>query len=286
MNRARIRRSARITTALLALAATSACLDATAPKLPPGSRAFSPPPVYEHWWSMTEACSGRSASLDAVRWYVVPGVSTIDIGGEEYSGYWFAADNRVVLAEGAQMAGALVRHEMLHALLDVGTHPRGEFLERCAGVVVCVDECITEAGPPPAVPPGTPVVTPDSLVLGLEVDPATPSGDTYGGYFTLTVTARNPANHAVVVLLPSSGPGEYTGPFSYRMEGAEEAPAYDDHSWDSEVTFFAAGESKRQVFDMSVGGPFGEGGVAPGTYRVEGAYGGRWTVPRSLVIAP
>ncbi|HEX6533579.1 MAG TPA: hypothetical protein VF041_03225 [Gemmatimonadaceae bacterium] len=128
------------------------------------------------------------------------------------SGYWSPVGNRIVLAERAMMAGPLVRHEMLHALVRLPGHPRNEFLERCGGVVVCVDDCITAAGPPPVPSAGTPRVGSDALSLSVEVNPPLPDGATHGGYFTITVLAHDPADHAVVVeLLPSGDAGPRRG---------------------------------------------------------------------------
>ena len=128
----------------LALAtALAACHSLTDPALPATATSFTPPPVYSQWWTMVEQCSGLSGSLAAVSWFVVPGSSVNDGTDSEVSGYWSKASNRIVLANAFRTNGPLVRHEMLHALIqDVG-HPASYFQQKCAGVVVCVKSCLT-----------------------------------------------------------------------------------------------------------------------------------------------
>jgi len=156
--------------------------------LPSSADKFSAPPPYQLWWSMAEACSGRTGSLSDVKWYAVPGTETISDGHDEVSGYWSSSDNRIVLVESGKFNGTLVRHEMLHALLRVGGHPRSQFVERCGGVVDCTGACLGDAGAPPTPAVGTVNVPPDSLELGIELQPATPGVNTYDGYFTIAVT--------------------------------------------------------------------------------------------------
>lgn len=270
----------------LTVGAGAACSDITEVPLPPGSRLVVPPPVYRHWWHMTQACAALPGNFDSIEWYVVPGATTIRHDGRDVSGYWSSVGNRIVMAEEVWLSGSLVRHEMLHALLRSGEHPRSEYLERCGGVVVCIDDCISDAGPPPVPPAGTPRVSSDALRLTVELNPPRPDGATYGGYFTLTVLAHNPADHPVIVQLSPSGDAGPPGAFGYAMFGRWGAIGYDDRAWDPEVTVFAAGETKREVFDMTVGERRGSEGVAPGGYVVQGEYDGSSSAPESLVVAP
>src|SRR5262245_7972265 len=130
----------------------AACRELVDPPLPAGAEAFVAPSEYGLWWTLTEACANRTASLSDVSWYVVRGARMIRDGGKTVSGYWSAASNRIVLAEDAAQTGAVVRHEMLHALLQTGGHPRTAFLENCGGVVSCGEDCVRDAGPAPAAP--------------------------------------------------------------------------------------------------------------------------------------
>ena len=105
--------------------------------LPPTAKRFSPPSVYGAWWSMTEACSGTTASFNAIEWYVVPTVQLFRHDGQDVAGYYDSRRHRIVLAQPGQLYGPLVRHEMLHAINGAPGHPRSQFLGRCGGVVVC-----------------------------------------------------------------------------------------------------------------------------------------------------
>jgi hypothetical protein len=179
---------------LMIILAAVACVEPAAP-LPSNSQRFTAPPVYQLWWSMVQACSGHTGNLAAVEWYVVPGADSISDGSEGVAGYWSSSDNRIVLIGSGEFNGPLVRHEMLHALVRVDGHPRSEFVRRCGGVVDCRVACVEDAGPPATPATSTPRVPPDSLELGIEVQPAIPGVNTFDGYFTITVTARNPSNH-------------------------------------------------------------------------------------------
>lgn len=270
---------------LLALVSTiAACSDITA--LPHGSERFDPPPLYQKWWEMTEACSGRTGRLSDIAWYVVPGATTVSEGTGDFNGIWSPGDNTIVLAGDSRMIGTLVRHEMLHALLYDGGHPRAVFLGTCGGVVACIEECIADAGPPPTPASTTPRVPPDSIDVHIGVDPSTPNGAMLGGWFALTVTAHNPADHAVVVLLPPSGDAGPSGSFRWSLSGQSGA-IYDDRAYDPGVAYFAAGETKRDVFDLFVGATTdGNSDMAPGDYIAVGGYGGHGSASVHVSLAP
>ena len=123
---------------------------------------FTPPSIYRQWWTLTERCAGRQASFDDVSWYVVPNAETLP-GTNGLNGLSYG--DRIVLAgaNDGTAAGDLVRHEMLHAILGSGVagHPRDMFVGRCAGVVVCVAECLTDGGPAPPVQYDLPVEAPE-----------------------------------------------------------------------------------------------------------------------------
>lgn len=51
-------------------------------------------------------------------------------------------DGRIIVKENLLLAGGLIRHEMLHALLpNVTEHPSRAFQVDCAGIVACADSC-------------------------------------------------------------------------------------------------------------------------------------------------
>ena len=270
--------------AMIALTAL-ACSESTQP-LPTGSVRFTPPPVYSLWWSMAEACSGHTGALRDIQWYTVPNADSIPAGDDEVSGYWSSSNNRIVLIGAGQFNGTLVRHEMLHALLRVNGHPRSQFVGACAGLVDCRGACLEDAGPPPVPPTDTPRVPPDSLELGIELQPATPGVNVFDGYFTLAVTARNPADHAVVVLLPPSGTSDPSVSFTCTIVGPGSRLSFTEWAWDPEATYFAPGESKRRVIDLVEGTAPGAANIGLGTFAVQVAFGRTPTLRRDILLTP
>ena len=271
------------------MALVAACERPVAPVLVDGARRFEPPPVYQLWWRMTLDCSGRPVPRSAVRWYFVPGAQLVQVNGQQYAGYWSSAGNSIVLAEEVVLNGVLVRHEMLHALVGVGDHPRAEFLGRCGGVVECDERCIADAGPLAPVDPAVARVAPDALEIHVAVDPAAPSRAKYGGHFALTVTARNPQSVPVVVTLPLSTDAGPPITFEYRIEHLGGYFESNDRAWDDGVTRFAPGETKRRVFDFHMVGAEQStlgGGVRPGTYDLRGAFGRQWAPATTITLSP
>ena len=268
----RLVRSDRRVAHLLAIALTlaTACRSLTDPPLPEDAVPFSPPPVYARWWAMTEACSGISQPLGRVRWYVVPGVQTIESRGREVNGYWSAGSNQIVLAGASQFSAETVRHEMLHALAGRSGHSRELFLRRCAGVVRCASDCIGDAEPPQVPDPSALVVLPATLNVGIQFAPRDPVGPDGDGFLTLIVTARNPDSRPVVVRQPLESATGYffeivsaDGLFRGRVP------------WiDAEATSFRPGETKRHVFDLRIAtGSAGGIPLSPGEYTFRGGYG-------------
>jgi hypothetical protein len=273
--------------AVLILLALAACRDSTGSvsDLPPSAERFAALPAYDLWWSMTESCSGLSGDLSAVRFYrAAPGDVDAREGGAD--AYWSAGSNSIVVRSDAIHAGDLVRHEMLHALARGGGHPRSYFLERCAGVVVCLDACITEAGPPPDPPAGARAATPDDLELSVEVTPPESERARYGGAIAVTVLARNPSADPIVVALPPSRDGGPPPSFGYRLTLFGFELSRDEGAHDPSVTIFTAGETKRFVFDFFANQPSLPNGLVPGFYQVRGAFGQRLSASVALTVAP
>jgi hypothetical protein len=272
--------------ALLAVPLVFGCESPAAPHLVEGAQRFEPPPVYQLWWAMTQECSGSRGVLANVRWYYVAGAQTLPVNGQQVQGYW-TSGNVIVLAEPAMLNGSLVRHEMLHSLQEGSGHSREFFLNRCAGVVVCEGGCVEDAEPLPPLDPAAVHVGPEALEIGVQTRPQTPSPTLYDGYFTVTVTARNPRSEPVIVTLPSTTFGEPATTFEYRVETAAGGVAGSVQAWDASVTRFTPGETKRQVFDFHLYKPGSNaGGFGSGTYRFLGAFGGRWGTTAAAVTVP
>ena len=95
--------------------------------------AISPLPIYQEWWARTEACSGRSGRLGPIEWYMVPDVSEFMTSQGEKVGLWShsSAGVRIVIAGDYLENELVIRHEMLHALLDQEGHPQEYFVDKC-----------------------------------------------------------------------------------------------------------------------------------------------------------
>ena len=282
---------------LLALVAGMACGHLTDPPLQSDADAFVPPAVYARWWAMVEACSGISRPLANVQWFAAQGVLlNPDGGGEQIGGYYSLASNRIVLASSDTIEGSVVRHEMLHALVRVRGHPRGAFLERCGGVVACGPDCVHDAGPATAPDPATPTVLPAELEVTAMVSPAAPNSSTDGGFFSLTIMVRNPFPHPVIALLRSFG-GATARSYPYDIRGVSGGIDGAHFAFDTGVTYFLAGETKRDVVDLAVapnGFPAfrplpGQGGdgiaLSPGTYTFRGGYGDHFAEIAGVVVS-
>ena len=101
--------------------------------LPDGAEPYTPPAEYMAWWGRTEECSQISGSMARIKWYVVPGVSTFSTDEGEKVGIRIKTgdDVRIVIAGNYVEHEMVVRHEMLHALLNRSGHPVEYFQERC-----------------------------------------------------------------------------------------------------------------------------------------------------------
>jgi hypothetical protein len=95
---------------------------------PLGADVWSAPAAYRVWWERTEACSERTGSFEAVEWLIVPG-DGFDCPSGKCAGRW--EPGRIYIAGAFVNDEMVVRHEMLHALLDRGGHPNPPFGVGC-----------------------------------------------------------------------------------------------------------------------------------------------------------
>lgn len=289
----------RVRVSFLALVGGLACGHLVDPPLPPEATRFVAPAVYTSWWSMVEACSGISRPLANVEWYAAPYVRDPDNPDELINGYFSLAGNRIVVSDNDTLDGSTIRHEMLHALLRVGAHPRSAFLQKCAGVVSCGPDCVSDAGPPALIDAATHKVAPSELEVTSVVSSTTPGSSTHPAMFTFTITARNPFSHPVVALLPPRSGGGYPRSYPYAVIATDGSGTISaDLAFDASVTYFAAGETKRDVFDVAVLpvgyppgtriGGFGDSAIplSPGAYRFRGGYGDHWAPDLDVVLSP
>src|SRR6185437_15158925 len=263
------------------------CGSTTAP-LPPNAEPFAPPAVYSRWWKMTEACSGRWGSFAALRWYHVPG-HFVEVDGQYASGYYSLGGNRIVLVDDMMDEGHSVRHEMLHALLRVGGHPRAQFLWSCASLVDCQGSCVTDAGPWPA-PSEFTVVPPDSIDLTSHaaLQPRETDGQRY---LALEIAVRNPLGRAILVsippppgALPGSVDAENPPGFNYKLAGPVGGIGSNMYIEDSSTVFFHPFETKQFLYEFRVDSDLTANHIPPGPYRVLGSYGWRWTAGETIIV--
>jgi hypothetical protein len=267
------------------LLAVSACTSPTEPQFPGDALALDVQPQFVLWWRMTEACSGRRGDLSAIRWYVQPGVEALHIPGDagDYGAYWWASGNRILLTERAVTDGWLVRHEMLHALLGRAGHPRGEFVDRCGGIVTCTGECQREAGSGPQPAPDAVEIDATELDVSVSVVPAPTFGiHDNGGWFAYIVTATNPRAEAVWVRVQRPRP-DLHGAVTF---GFVEGPSVWSYAYTTERRIaFGPRQTKRYTYDR---GPIAGRASAykAGLHAVRGFFNTDTTPPVSFTILP
>jgi hypothetical protein len=104
------------------------------PDAPPaGAVLMTPPAQYAEWYASTEACAQLTGAASRIEWYVVPGVSTFETSIGEKVGLWERVGNvsRITIAGNYADNEMVVRHEMLHDLLERAGHPPEYFVTRC-----------------------------------------------------------------------------------------------------------------------------------------------------------
>lgn len=101
--------------------------------LPPGAVRLAAPEIYRDWHLKTEECSGRTGEFPTIQFYVVPGVDSFSTEEGRKVGWWILEGgiNRIVIAGNLAAQEMVVRHEMLHALLQRAGHPPEYFVDRC-----------------------------------------------------------------------------------------------------------------------------------------------------------
>ena len=121
-----LKRWAQLACAFAPLAA-GGCMAFEPSDIPTGAVPLEAPAHFREWWASTEQCSGLTGSMDIIRWYVVPEVSSFETDIGEKVGLWIKTptDAVIVLAESYADHELVVRHEMLHQLLQLPCQPGG-----------------------------------------------------------------------------------------------------------------------------------------------------------------
>jgi hypothetical protein len=91
------------------------------------------PAEYATWYARTETCAELRGALEGIEWYVVPDVATFETSIGEKVGLWERVGNvsRITIAGDYVGNEMVVRHEMLHDILERTGHPPEYFVTRC-----------------------------------------------------------------------------------------------------------------------------------------------------------
>lgn len=93
---------------------------------------FDPPPLYREWYTKLEACSGINGDFDAIRFF---SAESIMEGGKHRYGYW-TPRHKITLQDNMTepVFGWLIKHEMMHDLIQSGSHPPKYFNGVCGNL--------------------------------------------------------------------------------------------------------------------------------------------------------
>lgn len=88
---------------------------------------------YSAWFAKTESCSGLAGNFQNVAWYTVPGAETFETPEGPKVGMWErnGRETRIIIAGRYIGHEMVVRHEMLHHLLNREGHPSEFFAGKC-----------------------------------------------------------------------------------------------------------------------------------------------------------
>jgi hypothetical protein len=112
-------------TTLLGLLALLSC-SPSATDVNEGAVAFTPPDRYRTLWTGVQSCSGESGGFGRLRWFV----SSELRGGTSILGQWLPPHN-ITIKAGYERHDDVVRHEMLHDLLQGDRFHRDRAWIRC-----------------------------------------------------------------------------------------------------------------------------------------------------------
>jgi hypothetical protein len=99
--------------------------------LPDGAVPMAAPAEYSEWYARTEACAELRGALEGIEWYVVPDVATFETDIGEGGPQTGRQRLRITIAGDYVGNEMVVRHEMLHDLLERSGHPTECFVNRC-----------------------------------------------------------------------------------------------------------------------------------------------------------
>ena len=153
-------------------------------EFPDSAALFVPPAQWRVWWEVLEDCSGRRGRFDDVTWFKAP-FGEITFEGRVAYAMWYADGNKIALSRDLE-TDELVRHEMLHAVLQDGSHSDDYFLRRCGDVVLCGRDCPRQVAPPDPVP-----IRISQFDIDVEIFPRVPSLARYDDNIAFVLKVRN-----------------------------------------------------------------------------------------------
>lgn len=98
------------------------------------AREFTPPPTYATWWKEMETCSGHTRDMSKTKFSVYDTTTDavyIDSRQEDVLGWWTMFENSIVFIGKSAEVPHSVKHEMLHAILNMHGHPPEYFVFKC-----------------------------------------------------------------------------------------------------------------------------------------------------------
>ena len=250
MMKGRQRHTWLIAGAAIAVALAAVGCDSLFAPLPSGAKGFPPLAPYGTWWQLVESCSGITRTFGSVRWYVADRIESNDANVD---GEWLSRGNRIVLTPASAREGSVVRHEMLHALLGHGGHPREYFVDRCGSLVSCQANCAPSEGDRGV--PSTALYVPlMTLEVSVRVEPAVPNVSIDSGWARIVVDVTNPRSEPVWV--------DLLGFQSFSWHSTQ-APWSREVGTSERLWAFRAGECRSYTFDAQFG---------VGTYTIHGGF--------------
>ena len=231
--------------------ATAACSDVFDPEFPPNAVLTPPPPQYRVWWEVVESCSGLTRDFDAVRWYRVPIGQGLTVDGQSAAGAWFAAENSIAIGDGWKMVGSLVRHEILHAILQTGSHPEEYFRNACGDEVACASACLDDAVLHNAIP-----LAVEQLDVDATLFPKSPSLARDDGKAAVVVRVRNP--YGVNAFVNAQRFAQATCPVGFVLMSVSDPARYDQdcrylhYNVDDARLYLKPYEIRHLIFDLDL----------------------------------
>ena len=248
---------------LVAVAGCALVADDT--DFPSSAMPLAPPPEFRVWWEVVESCSGRSGRFDAVGWFQA---NELTVRGEVALGAWFSRGNRIALVGSESFFGPLVRHEMLHAILQDGDHPSEYFQSRCADIVACSRDCTGIAVPGDMRP-----ISLSDADVSIKAFPHTPSISGHKGRMSFILSIRNTSSGNAYLYSGDYATARcHAGVLLTSVLDPDRSLLSCDHLGFGDLSrIYSAGETRRVVIDVNLENAAGRDGPFYAETLVAGA---------------